>query len=81
MYMYGKYYKGVAINKKENFNSIDESYSEKQLFYLSTSSISISHRIRDEIIRIGHFQKVPGGNGNNDYAKFWRDKQRVLWYF
>ena len=81
MYMYGKYYKCVAITKKENFSSIDESYSEKQLFNLSTSCISISHRIRDEIIRIGHFQKVPGGNGNNVYAKFWRDKQRVLWYF
>ena len=80
MYMYGKY-KGVAINKKENFNSIDKSYSEKQLFNLSTSCISISHRIRDEIIRIGHFQKVPGGNGSNVSAKFWRDKQRVLWYF
>ena len=23
---------------------------------------------------------VPRENGNNAYAKFWRDKQRVLWY-
>jgi len=79
--MYCKYYKGVAINKKENFNNIDESYFEKRLFNFSISCISRSHRIRDEIIRIGHFQKVPGENGNNVYAKFWRDKQRVLWYF
>ena len=24
---------------------------------------------------------VPRETGNNAYAKFWRDKQRVLWYF
>ena len=24
---------------------------------------------------------VPRENKNNTYAKFWRDKQRVLWYF
>ena len=24
---------------------------------------------------------VPRESGNNPYAKFWRDKQRVLWYF
>ena len=24
---------------------------------------------------------VPRETGNNVYAKFWRDRQRVLWYF
>ena len=25
--------------------------------------------------------QVPGENKNNGYAKVWKDKQRVLWYF
>ena len=30
---------------------------------------------------ISHHQKYPKENKNNAYAKFWRDKQRVLCYF
>ena len=39
------------------------------------------HNIKYRFYFLLGLTMVPRETGNNAYAKFWRDKQRVLWYF
>ena len=72
--VYKEYYVETGPGYRKRF-----SYVHRPLSKIPRYSLLIPPKFCINIVVI--LTMVPRETGNNAYAKFWKDKQRVLWYF